>query len=306
MATRKRAKQRFDLPAWLQLVRLPNLLSVPGDPWAGLALAGLAHETSPAVWRFVLVAVVSLCIYAAGLVLNDLHDEPVDKERRPERPLPSGRIDRVVAARFCSSLMALGVVCALPLGRPALVTTALLVALVVAYNLPLKGHRVSASVCMGLCRGGSVLVGAAAADFGFAPLVAALGITVYIAAVTWIAAGENRTQTLDRILVVPVWAFAVAGGLVAAVTFWDVPFLAWLAGVGLLGWATHWVWRHGCELRRRPVPPERMQPAIGGYIRNQIAWQAGLIALGGVPLLGAALFALSPLARRLARRYAES
>lgn len=298
--------RRPDLSAWFQLVRLPNLLSVPGDPWAGLALASLASETSPGLWRYALVAVISLCLYAAGLILNDLHDESADKEQRPERPLPSGRISRPAAARLCTSLMALGAVCALPLGRPAFLAALVLVALVVAYNLQFKGNRTNASVCMGLCRGCSVLVGAAAAGRGVAAVVAAVGVTVYIAAVTWIAAGENRAQTLDRIYRVPVWSFGVAGGIVALFTVRDAPFFAWLAGVGLLGWALHGAWRLDVDLRRRSVPPERMQPAIGRYIRNLIPWQAGLLAVGGAPLLGVALFALSPLARRLARQYAES
>jgi hypothetical protein len=49
-----------------------------------------------------------------------------------------------------------------------------------------------------------------------------------------------------------------------------------------------------------------MQPAIGSYIRTVIPWQAGLIAIGGMPLLGILLFAAAPFARQLARRYAES
>jgi 4-hydroxybenzoate polyprenyltransferase len=261
---------------------------------------------SPGAFAFVWTALVSLCLYAAGLVLNDLHDEPFDQAHRPERPLPSERVSRAAAARLCTSLFALGVVFSLPLGQTAFVTTLMLAALVAAYNLQFKAHRVNAAVCMGLCRGCSVLVGAAAAGFGFAPLAAATGITVYIATVTWIAAGENRTQTLDRIVVVPAYALAAAGVLVAASVGHRASLVPWLLGAALLGWTVRRVWLHGAKLRRKPVAPAQMQPAIGGYIRMVIPWQAGLVALGGLPLLAILLFGAAPFARRLARRYAES
>jgi 4-hydroxybenzoate polyprenyltransferase len=295
-----------DLRAWLQLVRLPNLLSVPGDPWVGLVLASAENGVSLDAFSFVWTALVSLCLYAAGLVLNDLHDEPFDQAHRPERPLPSQRVSRPAAAKLCTSLFALGLVFSLPLGRLAFLTTLVLVALVAAYNLQFKAHRTNAAVCMGLCRGCSVLVGAAAAGFGSAALVAAAGITVYIAAVTWIAAGENGTQTLDRIVVVPAYAFAAAGVLVAVRVSHTVFFVPWFLGALLLGWTVRQAWLHGSKLRNSPVPPAQMQPAIGSYIRTVIPWQAGLIAIGGMPLLGILLFAAAPFARQLARRYAES
>lgn len=295
-----------DLRAWLQLLRLPNLLSVPGDPWAGLALAGLANGANPAPLAFLFAGLASLCLYGAGLILNDLHDEAADRIHRPERPLPSGRVSRFAAARLGTSLGTLGVVLALPLGRPAFLTALLLAALVVAYNLQFKGQRLNASVCMGLCRACSLLLGAAAGGFGFAPLAAAAGLATYIGAVTWMAAGETRTQSLGRLPLVPAGAFAAAGSLAALALVRSVPIASWLLGAALLAWTVHQIQRHGRKLVGRPIPPATMQPAVGGYIRHLIPWQAALLALAGVPLLAAALLALAPLARRLARHYAES
>ncbi|MDX9979481.1 MAG: UbiA family prenyltransferase [Lentisphaeria bacterium] len=295
-----------DLRAWLQLVRLPNLLSVPGDPWAGLALASLANGQGPAPSAFILSGLASLCLYAAGLILNDLHDEAADRVHRPERPLPSGRVPRLAAARLGTALGTLGVVLALPLGRAAFLTVLLLAALVAAYNLQFKGHRLNASVCMGLCRGFSLLLGAAAGGFGFAPLAAAAGLTVYIGAVTWMAAGENHTQTFERIPLVPARAFAVAGALAALALIRSAPIASWLVGVALVAWTIHRLWLHGRRLVGKPIPPATMQPAVGGYIRQLIPWQAGLLAMAACPLLAVGLLVLAPLARKLARHYAES
>jgi 4-hydroxybenzoate polyprenyltransferase len=295
-----------DLRAWLQLVRLPNLLSVPGDPWAGMALACLENGTNLSPLHVVLAGLASLCLYAAGLILNDLHDEEADNIHRPERPLPSGRISRPAAARLGTSLGTLGVILALPLGRLAFLTALLLAALVAAYNLQFKGHRLNASVCMGLCRGCSLLLGAAAAGFGFAPVAAAAGLTVYIGAVTWMAAGENETQTFGRLPLVPAQAFAVAGTFSAFAVIRNAPVASWLLGVGLLAWTVYRLVRHGQALAGKPIPPATMQPAVGGYIRQLIPWQAGLLALAACPLLAVGLLAIAPLARRLARHYAES
>jgi len=295
-----------DLRAWLQLVRLPNLLSVPGDPWAGLALASLANDTAPAPLAFILAGLASLCLYAAGLILNDLHDEETDRIHRPERPLPSGRVPRPAAARLGTALGTLGVVLTLPLGRAAFLTALLLAALVAAYNLQFKGHRLNASVCMGLCRGASLLLGAAAAGFGFAPLAAAAGLAVYIGAVTWMAAGENHTQTFGRLPLVPAGAFGVGGTLAALALIRPAPAAAWLLGAALVAWTVHRLWRHGQKLVKKPIPPAAMQVAVGGYIRTLIPWQAGLLAVAACPVLAVVLLALAPIAGKLARHYAES
>ena len=74
--------------AWLQLLRVPNLFTVPGDPVAGFLLATFGVLTPDVV----LAILGSLCLYAGGLVLNDLHDLDEDRRDRPNRPLPAGEI----------------------------------------------------------------------------------------------------------------------------------------------------------------------------------------------------------------------
>ena len=55
--------------AWLQLFRVPNLLTVPGDAMAGFLLAQAAGLSAARPHlRMALAAAVSLLIYAAGLL----------------------------------------------------------------------------------------------------------------------------------------------------------------------------------------------------------------------------------------------
>src|SRR5512143_1178807 len=77
------------LRGWLELVRPPNLFTVPGDVLAGAALAGIAMRTMLTLASAVLI---SLLLYAAGLILNDYMDRRTDARERPERPIPSGRV----------------------------------------------------------------------------------------------------------------------------------------------------------------------------------------------------------------------
>ena len=63
---------RSSLTAWLQLLRVGNLLTVPGDPIAGFLLAqawGL-RASRPGL-RIAMAVSVSVLLYAAGLLWND-------------------------------------------------------------------------------------------------------------------------------------------------------------------------------------------------------------------------------------------
>ena len=73
--------------AWAELLRLPALFTVPGDALAGAAAAGARPGR-----RTALAVGTSLCLYQAGMALNDWADREEDAVARPHRPLPSGRI----------------------------------------------------------------------------------------------------------------------------------------------------------------------------------------------------------------------
>ncbi|MEV4021174.1 UbiA family prenyltransferase, partial [Nonomuraea angiospora] len=73
--------------ALLELVRAPAALTVPGDVLAGATAAGTVR------WpRAVGLAASSVCLYWAGMALNDYADRALDAVERPERPIPSGRV----------------------------------------------------------------------------------------------------------------------------------------------------------------------------------------------------------------------
>ena len=75
-----------------ELVRTPAALTVPGDSLAGAAAAGWPFGS-----RTPALAASSVCLYWAGMALNDYADLALDAAERPERPIlraGSGRKSR--------------------------------------------------------------------------------------------------------------------------------------------------------------------------------------------------------------------
>ncbi|MFE0170937.1 SCO3242 family prenyltransferase [Streptomyces sp. NPDC059002] len=141
---------------WAELLRLPALFTVPGDALAGAAATGLRpnHRT--------LIAIASsLCLYEAGMALNDWADRADDAVERPERPLPSGRITPPAALAAATALTATGLALASRAGRPSLTTATALATTVWAYDLHLK-HTPAGPTAMAAARGLDLVLGAVA------------------------------------------------------------------------------------------------------------------------------------------------
>ncbi|MFD5335317.1 SCO3242 family prenyltransferase [Streptomyces hawaiiensis] len=173
--------------AWAELLRLPALFSVPGDALAGTAATGSAPNS-----RTLLAIGSSLCLYEAGMALNDWADRDVDAVERPHRPLPSGRIRPAAALTAACALTGAGLALAARAGRPALAVAAPLAATVWAYDLGLK-HTPAGPVAMGAARGLDLLLGAAATTGCTRPaLPSAALLCTHTAAVTTVSRQEAR------------------------------------------------------------------------------------------------------------------
>jgi len=304
---------------WLRLLRVPNLLTAPGDALAGGALAAEGWPGAE-IWG---AAGAMLFVYAGGMVLNDYFDMARDAVQRPERPLPSGQVTPWVALIVGLALLVAGPVlawltCGGEAGRMALVVAFL----VVAYDAGGKHVPVLGSLLMGACRGGSVLVGAfAVGDMGAAFPVAALAL-LYTASITFLAKDE-ATDRRPGMVRAQLPGLAIVAGVVMMRSFFPLdmvgkssaPLLIWLLGmVGgpgalLLIWAALEAGCTGYDIAagERPVPP-----SIGRLVRIMITMQAAWIiwflppegALA--PLVVAIMLILRVSAGRLGRRVSGS
>ncbi|MFE2040756.1 SCO3242 family prenyltransferase [Streptomyces sp. NPDC059477] len=138
------------------MLRLPALFTVPGDALTGAAAMGARPNS-----RTLLAIGSSLCLYEAGMALNDWADREEDAAERPHRPIPSGRIRPGAALAAAGALTAVGLALAARAGRPALAVAAPLAATVWAYDLGLK-HTPAGPVAMAGARTLDLLLGAAA------------------------------------------------------------------------------------------------------------------------------------------------
>ena len=178
--------------AWLRILRLPNLLTIPGDLLAGFLLASAAAAADWA--RLLLFAIpAGLCLYSAGLILNDLFDYAEDLRERPERPLPANAISRETAA--AAALVLLWIAAFLAAFFDALLVALPMILCIILYDVGLKKKPVLGPLLMGASRAGNLLLGAAAAggiSSAPAPLLGAAVLGLYVAGVTHLARNETK------------------------------------------------------------------------------------------------------------------
>ncbi|MGW0546131.1 SCO3242 family prenyltransferase [Streptomyces altiplanensis] len=142
--------------AWAELLRVSALFTVVGDAVAGAASAGVRPNRGTA-----LAVGASVCLYEAGMALNDWADRAEDAVDRPHRPIPSGRVTPRAALAASCALTAAGLALAAGAGRPALGVAVPLAATVWAYDLRLK-HTPAAPAAMAAARALDLLLGATA------------------------------------------------------------------------------------------------------------------------------------------------
>ncbi len=296
--------------AFLQLLRLPNLFSVPGDVLAGYVLAGgMLHA-----WlELAGLCIASLCAYIFGLITNDLADLKEDAAERPERPLPSGAISRTAAftAAVASALTALafsGVTL-----RTLLICSAMLLCILL-YNCVLKkssgpGGAAAAAAGMGLCRGLNVWLGVLlVGEPDYLPAACfALGEVLYIAGVTLAAKEETKTMEKrpGRLL------FLIGAGIAYLTLFTMVSIQktdsfrmlasGFLSAVAAAVFVILAYW--GFRILRRRCSPGEAQAWIGILVWNLIFLQAAAVSARMWILCAAALLAAALAAKITAIKF---
>ncbi|MPY60030.1 SCO3242 family prenyltransferase [Streptomyces spongiae] len=311
------------IKAWAELLRLPALFTVPGDALAGAAAAGATRPNSGTL----LAIGSSLCLYEAGMALNDWADQAEDAVERPQRPLPSGRVRPASALAAAGALTAAGLALAARAGRPAFTVALPLAATVWSYDLTLK-RTPSGPLSMAAARTLDLLLGAAATTGTTrAALPSALALGAHTFAVTTV----SRRETQGGSSLAPLVGLATTGALtwrlarepgpgsgpapdatgpVRRLTATNptgtpnpaVP--ARPAAVLCSALAATYAATTALPLFHatlNPSPP-LTQRAVGSGIRALIPLQAALTARAGAP--GMALFtaALAPAARSFARK----
>lgn len=315
---------KFQLPPLsdlVSLVRAPAALSVPGDILAGATAAGrpLGPRTAGAMAS-------SICLYWAGMALNDYADAAVDSVERPARPVPSGRVPRRTALAVATGLTGAGLgLAAVSGGRRGLAVALPLTALIWAYDLKLKSTPAGPAAMAG-ARALDVLAGAVAGGGsppwhgsgggGTAGALARGAVPALLTGVhTYTITALSRHEISGGPARLPATTLAVSSATAlstvlpsvlpavlpprrtlprAEVARTAVASAGVLAYLGTYGWA---------QVRAvRDPQASSVRRAVGAGILAMVPLQAALTARAGAPVAAALLGALHPVAQRLARR----
>lgn len=145
---------------FLQLIRAVNCLIAAGGVFVGALLTGFTIQ----YYEIGITAIATFCICAAGNVMNDLLDIPIDRVSHPDRALVRGKIS-VSTAKICTALFAVTAICLAMTVNWAVVCLALIAAiLLVLYNLYLKNQPFIGNLVIAVLAGLTLITGAAAVD----------------------------------------------------------------------------------------------------------------------------------------------
>lgn len=229
------------IKAYLGLCRASNLPTV----WTNVLAASLLATGRFDPASYLLLALALSGFYLAGMSLNDICDLPHDRQRRPERPIPSGRVSLRGAGLLTLALFAGGFLLLAHAPDPRGVGAGLaLLAAIAAYDLHHKGNPWSVLI-MAACRLLVFVVVALALTGDIpAPVMVAGGLQfAYGVAISLVARHENARATPYAWPVIPAMLASIAllDGVVMAVFVAPLWLLAGVAGALLTQYGQRYV-----------------------------------------------------------------
>ncbi|MFD5426480.1 SCO3242 family prenyltransferase [Streptomyces sp. NPDC127084] len=303
--------------AWVELLRLPAVFTVPGDVLAGTAAAAGRPNS-----RTVLAVGCSLCLYEAAMALNGWVDRVEDAAERPNRPLPSGRIRPNDALTASCVLTAAGLALGWHAGGPAFTLATALAATVWAYNLLLKDGLLG-PVATATARSLDLLLGAATVGQIRPAVAPAVLLGTHTLAVSTLSRQETRGGSALPASAALGTVAMVSGLLVSRPVSPPRPAAGREPGSGrftgtaavrrLIGsphgavraaFAACYAATAALPYAQAAVNPSSavVQRAVGRGIHATIPLQAALAARSGALATGALVAALAPLATKYMRK----
>lgn len=122
----------------LALARVSNTPTVVSNVLAGSVLA---HPLG-LDWLTIGLCVSIALFYTAGMYLNDILDLEIDRQQRPDRPIPSGAVTLKLAWTITIAFFAIGLALLVPAGLPAFIAGVGLIACIAVYDYWHKGNPI--------------------------------------------------------------------------------------------------------------------------------------------------------------------
>lgn len=199
--------------ALLVLGRVSNLSTVWSNCLCAWVLGGTGQGSV-----FTALLLGSSLMYVGGMYLNDYCDVKFDKEFRPERPIPSRQVSQRAVLLLTLGLLGSGYALVAWVNLQVALLGALLLALIVAYNLVHKKTGFGV-VLMAGCRTGVYLMVGAASLHGMNSEVVSAGILMflYVLGITCLARTESTDGALSKTgliaILAPLFGILSAGAM---------------------------------------------------------------------------------------------
>ena len=177
---------------YLALTRPANVITAISDIIAGLAIAGALNITPISFVPIIYLILATSCLYAGGIVFNDIFDLEIDIVERPERIIPSGKLSKRQATIFGLVLLIGGIFMASLVSVFSGFIAVAIAFFALLYDKFAKHQLILGPLTMGLCRGLNLLLGMSVLAKNALPefwYIAFLPI-VFIAAITLTSQGE--------------------------------------------------------------------------------------------------------------------
>ena len=181
--------------AFLVLGRVSNLSTVWSNGLCAWVLGGTGQGSV-----FTALLFGSSLMYVGGMYLNDYCDVKFDKEFRPERPIPSGQVSQRAVLLLTLGLLGSGYALVAWINLQVALLGALLLALIVTYNLVHKKTVLGVPLMAG-CRTALYLVVGAASIGGLKMEViwASVLMFFYVVGITSLARTESTDGSLSQV-----------------------------------------------------------------------------------------------------------
>jgi len=287
------------LTGFLRLMRPANIVTAIADILAGAALAGYAGLDDASSTSLLWLVLSTIGLYGGGVVFNDVFDAALDREERPERPIPSGLISETEGALLGGVLLVIGVGAAF-LASPLSGGIALAIAVAaLVYDKWGKHHNFLGPLNMGLCRGLDLLLGMslipeAITHYGFLMVIP----IIYIAAITMISRGEvhggKSATIMGAVVLYAVVICTIASLAVYNGAYFSLAFLVLFAII---------IYPPLFRALREPVG-KNIGKAVKAGVLALIVMNASWAAAAGAIYLALLIVLLLPISLILARLFA--
>ena len=194
---------------YLTLIRFPNLFTLPSNVFAGYFSTHIQNAIE--INSIVLVILVSVCLYAAGVIFNDVADRQTDRKERPNRPIPSGKITQRNAILLAMLLIVISITVSYFISVVTLIIVFVLITSIFLYDFVLK-NSLFGPAAMGATRVLNIVLGSSPnlsnsidgeTDYVFYRLgLVCISEFIYISSITAISKyeiNENQSSKLGRL-----------------------------------------------------------------------------------------------------------